>query len=81
MAVVAQQATAIWSSRFCRSSRARPGRSQIQTRSPTGVGTCPQDQRQAAGAVGDDEFGEAGPDAVPGDQAPGDWLIARRGPA
>ena len=31
----------------------------------------PQDQRQAAGAVGDDEFREAGPDAVPGDQAPG----------
>src|SRR5262249_6166468 len=35
-----------------------------------GGGACPQDQRQAAGAVLDDEFGEAGPDAVPGDQAP-----------
>src|SRR6266568_3720474 len=37
---------------------------------PDGGGACPQDQRQAAGAVFDDEFGEAGPDAVPGDQAP-----------
>ena len=37
-AVEAQQATAILSSRSSRSSRARPGRSQIQTRSPTGVG-------------------------------------------
>ena len=37
---------------------------------PDGGGACPQDQRQAAGAVGDDEFGEAGPDPVPGDQAP-----------
>ena len=37
-AVLAQQATAILSSRFCRSSRDRPGRSQIHTRSPTGVG-------------------------------------------
>ena len=37
-AAVAQQATAILSSRSSRSSRARPGRSQIHTRSPTGVG-------------------------------------------
>ena len=38
VAAVAQQATAILSSRPSRSSRDRPGRSQIQTRSPTGVG-------------------------------------------
>jgi hypothetical protein len=37
-ALDAQQATVILSSRSIRSSRARPGRSQIQTRSPTGVG-------------------------------------------
>ena len=37
---------------------------------PDRGGACPQDQRQAAGAVGDDEFRKAGPDAVPGDQAP-----------
>ncbi len=37
-AAEAQQATAILSSLFCRSSRDRPGRSQIHTRSPTGVG-------------------------------------------
>ena len=30
-----------------------------------------QDQRQAAGAVGDDELAETGADAVPADQAPG----------
>ena len=43
---------------------------------PHGGGACPQDQRQAAGAVGDDELGEAGPDAVPGDQAPGGLVDA-----
>src|SRR5947208_2132351 len=37
---------------------------------PDGSGACPQDQRQAAGAVLDDELGEAGPDAVPGNEAP-----------
>src|SRR5690348_779280 len=37
-AALAQQATAILSSRLCRSSSDRPGRSQIHTRSPTGVG-------------------------------------------
>ena len=80
-AAVAQQATAILSSRSSRSSmaqaRAQPDPHAFPDRGRAG----PQDQRQAAGAVGDDEFGEAGPDTVPGDQAPQQLVDAGRGPA
>ena len=73
-AAVAQQATAILSSRSVQVVQGQAGAQPDPHAFPHRGGACPQDQRQAAGAVGDDELRKAGPDAVPGDQAPADLV-------